>query len=303
MAEFDGMKNFPELQGSIDGEMIFGIRGPQGPRGETGPVGPRGKDGKSAYQYAVEAGYTGSEEEWLESLIGKPGHTPVKGVDYFTDEEQKKMSKEVAELFGDRIKTIETEIACLKHVPIDIISFNHSAGTVEMGSVVKELTLNWELNKTPVSQTVNGEPLDVSARSKKLTGLNITANKYFSMSVTDERGATDSASTTVSFQNGVYYGAETNPATLDSAFILALASKTLSSSKGRIIDVKAGNGQHIWYALPKRLGTCKFTVGGFEGGFDLVATIDFTNSKGYTEQYYIYRSGQTGLGATKVVVS
>lgn len=302
MAEFDGMKYFPELQGNIDGEMIFGIQGPPGPMGETGPVGPRGK---SAYQYAVEAGYTGSEEEWLESLIGKPGHTPVKGVDYFTDEEQKKMSKEVAELFGDRIKTIETEIACLKHVPIDIISFNHSAGTVEMGSVVKELTLNWELNKNPVSQTVNGESLDVSVRSKKLTGLNITANKYsyFALYVTDERGATDSASTTISFQNGVYYGAGANPETLDSAFILALSSKTLSSAKGRKIDVQAGDGQHIWYALPKRLGTCTFVVGGFEGGFDLVATIDFTNSKGYTEQYYIYRSVQTGLGATKVVVS
>lgn len=68
MAEFDGMKNFPELQGSIDGEMIFGIRGPQGPRGETGPVGPQGKDGKSAYEYAVEAGYKGTEEEFRELL-------------------------------------------------------------------------------------------------------------------------------------------------------------------------------------------------------------------------------------------
>ena len=203
----------------------------------------------------------------------------------------------------NRMNELRDSVADLLYVAIDITKFNHSAGTVEMGGTVKELTLSWTLNKTPASQTVNGESLDVSVRSKKLTGLNITANKSFSMSVTDERGATDSASTTVSFQNGVYYGAGANPATLDSAFILALASKTLSSAKGRTIDVTAGDGQHIWYALPKRLGTCKFTVGGFEGGFDLVATIDFTNSKGYTEAYYIYRSGQTGLGATKVVIS
>ena len=202
-----------------------------------------------------------------------------------------------------KIEELQKSVDDLKYAPIDITNFSHTAGTKEMGSVVNELTLNWTLNKTPVSQTVNGESLDVEVRSKKLTGLNMSANRTFSMSATDERGATDSASTTVSFQNGVYYGAGAVPATMDSAFVLALSGKTLSSTKGRTIDVTAADGEYIWYALPKRLGTCKFTVGGFEGGFDLVETIDFTNSKGYTELYYIYRSGQTGLGATKVVIS
>ncbi len=207
------------------------------------------------------------------------------------------------EQLQNQMTELQKSVADLLYVAIDITKFSHSAGTVEMGSVVDELTLSWTLNKTPVSQTVDGESMDVSARSKKLTGLSLSANKTFSMSATDERGATDSASTTVSFQNGVYYGAGENPETLDSAFVLALNNKVLASSKGRTIDVTAADGQHIWYALPKRLGTCKFTVGGFEGGFDLVATIDFENSKGYTEPYYIYRSGQTGLGATKVVIS
>ena len=74
-------------------------------------VGAKGEDGKSAYQLAVEAGYEGSETEWLASLKGKDGKdgtngingtngkdgkdgingidgkTPVKGVDYFTTAE------------------------------------------------------------------------------------------------------------------------------------------------------------------------------------------------------------------------
>lgn len=65
-------------------------------------VGAKGEDGKSAYQLAVEAGYEGSEAEWLASLKGtdgrngidgingtngKDGKTPVKGVDYFTTAE------------------------------------------------------------------------------------------------------------------------------------------------------------------------------------------------------------------------
>lgn len=65
-------------------------------------VGAKGEDGKSAYQLAVEAGYEGTEADWLASLKGtdgrngidgingtngKDGKTPVKGVDYFTTAE------------------------------------------------------------------------------------------------------------------------------------------------------------------------------------------------------------------------
>lgn len=35
--------------------------------------GKDGKDGKSAYQIAVENGYTGTEQEWLDSLEGEEG--------------------------------------------------------------------------------------------------------------------------------------------------------------------------------------------------------------------------------------
>lgn len=50
----------------------------------------KGDDGKSAYEVAVDEGYTGTEEEWLASLHGadgEDGYTPRKGVDYFTASE------------------------------------------------------------------------------------------------------------------------------------------------------------------------------------------------------------------------
>jgi hypothetical protein len=46
-----------------------------------------GTDGLSAYEIAVKYGFEGSEEEWLESLHGEDGHTPEKGVDYFTPDD------------------------------------------------------------------------------------------------------------------------------------------------------------------------------------------------------------------------
>jgi hypothetical protein len=45
-----------------------GDTGPQGPKGDTGDTGPAGPGGKSAYEYAVDAGYTGTEAELSEAL-------------------------------------------------------------------------------------------------------------------------------------------------------------------------------------------------------------------------------------------
>ena len=39
------------------------------------------EDGKSAYEIAVEKGFVGSEEEWLESLKGADGQQGVAGQD------------------------------------------------------------------------------------------------------------------------------------------------------------------------------------------------------------------------------
>ena len=39
-----------------------------GPDGPVGPEGPQGPKGKSAYEVALENGFTGTEEEWLASL-------------------------------------------------------------------------------------------------------------------------------------------------------------------------------------------------------------------------------------------
>lgn len=40
-----------------------------------------------AYGVAVKNGFKGTVEEWLESLKGEDGYTPVKGLDYWTDKE------------------------------------------------------------------------------------------------------------------------------------------------------------------------------------------------------------------------
>jgi len=44
-----------------------------------GPQGPAGTDGESAYEIAVNNGFPGTEEEWLESLQGPQGEAGISG--------------------------------------------------------------------------------------------------------------------------------------------------------------------------------------------------------------------------------
>ncbi len=80
------------------GAPVANLTGPQGPQGDTGPQGPPGADstvpgpegpqgetgpqgdpGDSAYEVAVANGFTGTEAEWLASLVGPEGPQGPKG--------------------------------------------------------------------------------------------------------------------------------------------------------------------------------------------------------------------------------
>ena len=161
--------------------------------------------------------------------------------------------------------------------------------------------MKWATNKTPVSVTVEGESVSPDTTSKELTGLSITAEKTFTVVAADSRGS-QTFTAVMRFCNGVYTGAAAAPAAVDSAFIRTL-TKTLQSGRSRTFTVNAAAGQYIWYACPAGYGTPVFNVGGFDGGFSKVATLDYTNPSGYTESYQVWRSDNAGLGQTTVKVS
>ena len=204
----------------------------------------------------------------------------------------------------DKVAALEQQMAALLYVPITVTSFANDAGTKEYGQTVNSVTLSWTINKTPTALTLDGAALGVAERSKVITGLSITwdKNKTWRLVATDERGRTSEKTTSITFCNGVYHGVGSLPASYDSMFVRGL-TKDLRSNKKPSFTETAGAGQYIFYCLPKRMGTCKFNVGGFDGGFELAATIPFTNASGYTEEYYIYKSVEHGLGETTVGVS
>ena len=65
-------------------------------------ISEKGKDGKSAFEIAVEHGFTGTENEWLQSLKGADGRdgiTPDMS-DYATKADITKLQKQIRKISG-----------------------------------------------------------------------------------------------------------------------------------------------------------------------------------------------------------
>lgn len=110
--------------------------------------------GYSAYEVAVLNGFKGTEQEWLDSLIGpqgipgtaaakgdkgdpgKDGYTPIKGVDYYTEAEKEEVVAEV-------VSTM---------LPVRAINFTD----FEIGSFTE--TVNGEVVNHSVTFDTNGRP-------------------------------------------------------------------------------------------------------------------------------------------------
>lgn len=201
---------------------------------------------------------------------------------------------------------IKDDIADLQYEPIKILAMTNNVGTVEMGTVVKSISIEWQTSKTPAAMTFDGEeyaPVEENTEYAWISNMeNIVTDRTWTVTATDERGAKASASTAVKFLNGVYHGVLEDGAVIDSAAVLGL-TRELRGNKTKTFSVNAGASQRIAYALPSRYGTPNFNVGGFDGGFSKAATIDFTNASGYTEKYDVWLSDNAGLGSTTVKVT
>lgn len=223
----------------------------------------------------------------------------------------------------DALDVLENRIEDLEYEPlainnfrcIEIVELNSSIAhsgngiTAAKGMIIARVTLAWESNKIPTTLSLDGIAITNTQLTRyELTGLALTNDTNFTLIASDSGSPNHSATTvtkvaTLLFQNYVCYGVATIPASINSAFVNGLIDKHLSSTRVRTFTVNVGSGQYIWYAVPTSLGQCTFKVGGFDGGFEPAQIVSVTNSSGYTENYYVYRSTNTSLGQTTVVVS
>lgn len=197
---------------------------------------------------------------------------------------------------NSQCKDIATKIDEISN-PFSINSFTVTPSVAQKGSTIN-VAVKWSYNKDIKSQTLNNTVLDATLREKTFSS--VKEDVTYTLNVTSTNNISKAKSGTVKFYNGIYYG-KSSSATYDSTLINSL-TKILSDSKARTITVNAGTGEYIYYCLPTRLGVPSFNVGGFDGGFTKVATINFTNSDGYAEDYDIYKSTNANLGNSTVVI-
>ena len=196
----------------------------------------------------------------------------------------------------ERVTALETQmqdvlarLEALEYNEISINTFTANPMIIELGAQ-STINLAWSVNKTSYTATLNGDPVTGSSTTKT-----INSTTQFTLNVNDGH-STDSKTVGVLAANRIYYGVDT-----DLSNVTSLQS-VVSNNKNRVFTVTAGAGQYIIYAYPKRLGLSEFWVEQFEGGFDPPVEMSLTNTHGYTEAYYVYKSEQPNLGETEVEV-
>jgi hypothetical protein len=131
--------------------------------------------------------------------------------------------------------------------------------------------------------------------------------------VTGQDGSYDIYDQTVAMENVFVCGGSTHP---------SINSSLLSQENGltnfpagdlnQSFSLTAGYGQYIYYAYPVRKGYSRQSLNnGVFGGMVLQGlfgtsgsqTANYTNSVGYVEPFYIYRSVNQNLGRVSVQVS
>lgn len=87
------------LRGTDGKDGLPGKDGENGVDGKNGTDGINGSDGKSAYIIAVEHGFTGTEDDWLQSLKGADGITPDMS-SYATKTDIAELQKQIESISG-----------------------------------------------------------------------------------------------------------------------------------------------------------------------------------------------------------
>ena len=260
-----------------------GPQGMQGPKGDTGEKGPKGDTGEQGPQ-GIQGPKGDPGPEGPQGPKGDPG---ADGKDGQLTEEQSALLTKLSDWYDSEHYVAMT----------GTFSMSPNTTTYEMGTS-KEVTFSWSFSKLPVQITFNGaeQTLATSGSNKVTVTSNTHATKTYTIYGKYKEGETVSKSLSINFRNRYYYGYVAEPEIIDGTFIKSLANKNWATAKTISFTPACTAGTYVWYAYPKRLGAAVMWMGGFQGGFEDPYIISVTNSSGVTEDYYLYRSTNSGIG-------
>lgn len=200
-------------------------------------------------------------------------------------------------------KALDNILTKIYYTPIAIssLSVSPSITTYEVGTTISELVFTWVLNKTPTSQTFNGDTVanDVTTYTYDTA---FTTNKTFTLNVSDgTQSATKSIN--INFQRKIYWGVSSTIEDFTSAFILGLANSKFSSTNKGTFSATTGSGEYFYLCYPSTMSKIlTWFVGGFETDAEDCGVISFTNASSDVSTYRITRTTRSGLGSINIEV-
>ena len=180
--------------------------------------------------------------------------------------------------------------------PTCSLSVDKQGGTFEMGTVISApITFNWTTNKDIKSQTLTDCTLaDASVRSATYN-TDVSSDKIFTLTVSDDENSA-SSSVSYKFVNNIFWGSASIADTYDSAFINALPNKKLTASVNGTYSFNVAEGEFGFWAVPSNMTISTIWVNGFSADLDYLGTVSYTNVKGYTTEYKLYKTSRPSLG-------
>lgn len=188
-------------------------------------------------------------------------------------------------------------------IKINSLSSAPEGTTYEMGRQINSVTLSWNLNKTPTSQSINGiGTIANDVRTITIDEPFVNVNKTFTLTVSDGE-TTVSSSKSFKFAPNIYWGSASLEEEYDSEWVQDLSTKALKSSASGTYEMTVANDEYGFFVLPSSYsfsGVVK--IGGFDTELALVDEVSVTNQYEYTQNYKIYRTGQKSLGKITMIV-
>lgn len=176
------------------------------------------------------------------------------------------------------------------------ISFT-GGGVYEKGSV-QTIHLSWSYDRAIMSQSMNGETLDIGVRAKQYT--DVISDTIYNLSAIHE-GQTYTKSTSVEFKLKKYYGVSAQE-TLTNEEILALTAAWATRTQSSTIFDCTG-GKYPYYILPTSMTSgIQFWIGGLRNSSWTEEVRDVTNAYGHTESYTVFRLNGIQTGALNIEV-
>ena len=262
-----GEKGDTGAQGIQGIQGIQGEKGDKGDKGDTGATGATGAAGKSAYDYAKEGGYTGTEIEFIQKLAKDiPTITQEAGESESLVMSQKAVTDLVSEAIGTGGGSTEYET---------VDSVEEMTDTSKQ-YVLKETGTLWTYGE--VSGDVNEQIFDASkVFTGHMSGVNITSssNKMYLMSV-DVSQIPEGVDAYLEI-NGFYRKDSGSQPELEKIGFSALENPAVGSSQ----LLACGYAGYPYFAdvITDTPTGCKLKVGYSEGskisGYDTIKTVLF----------------------------